>query len=145
MPDMVNPIPDGYHSITPYLVVPDIQVVLDFVQRAFDAEVTQLIKTPDGTPMHAEVQIGDSKVMMGQPRDGTAPMPAMLYIYVADTDATYQRALDAGATSEMAPEDQFYGDRNAGVVDTVGNRWWIGTHIEDVSPEELQRRAAARG
>lgn len=138
---MVDPIPDGYHTITPYLIVPDIQTVLDFVQGAFDAEVTMKINGPGGQPTHAEVRIGDSKVMMGQRPDG-GTMPAMIYVYVTDTDATYQRAIAAGATSEMEPSDQFYGDRNAGVKDQAGNLWWIATHIEDVPPDELQRRAA---
>ncbi len=93
--------------------------------------------------MHAQVKIGDSFVMMGEPMGEFQPMPASIYLYVEDTDATYQRALEAGATSIMEPADQFYGDRNAGVKDPFGNLWWIGTHIEDVSPEEIEKRAKA--
>jgi PhnB protein len=98
---------------------------------------------PDGTIAHAEVRIGDSAVMMGEPMGEQQPRPATLYLYVNDTDAVYQRALQAGATSLMEPADQFYGDRNAGVQDVFGNYWWIGTHKEDVSPEELKKRAEA--
>jgi uncharacterized glyoxalase superfamily protein PhnB len=97
--------------------------------------------TPDGTIMHAEVRIGDSPVMMGEARGEHKPMPGSIYLYVDDTDATYRRALQAGATSLMEPADQFYGDRSASVVDPVGNHWFIATHIEDVPPEELARRA----
>jgi uncharacterized glyoxalase superfamily protein PhnB len=140
----VKPIPEGYHSVTPYLVVPGAAKLLDFLKQAFDAqELYRPMQRPDGTIMHAEVRIGDSVVMMGEPMDQSTPMPAQLYLYVHDADAVYRRALQAGATSLMEPADQFYGDRNAGVQDPVGNRWWIATHKEDVSPEEIVRRAAA--
>lgn len=97
----------------------------------------------DGTIMHAEVRIGDSVVMMGESGGEFTPMPASIHLYVEDTDATYKRALRAGATSLREPADQFYGDRSAGVKDLAGNHWWIATHKEDVSPEELEKRAAA--
>jgi PhnB protein len=93
--------------------------------------------------MHAEVRIGDSVVMMGEPADESSLMPGMIHLYVDDVDTTYQRALQAGATSLREPEDQFYGDRSAGVRDAFGNVWWIATHKEDVSPEEMKRRAQA--
>ncbi len=117
--------------------------MIDFLKQAFDAEETERMARPDGTISHAEVRIGDSIVMMGEPTDRTETQPGHLYVYVDNTDATYQRALKAGAVSLMEPIDQFYGDRNAGVKDAFGNTWWIATHVEDVSPEELQRRAAA--
>jgi len=94
--------------------------------------------------MHAEVMVGDSPIMLGEPMGQFQPMPASIYVYVPDTDACYQRAIKAGAASLMEPADQFYGDRNAGVRDPAGNVWWIGTHIEDVAPEEIARRAAER-
>jgi PhnB protein len=138
----VKPIPDGFHSVTPYLVVPGVARLMAFLKQAFGAEETHpVMKRPDGTIMHAEMRVGDSILMMGEPMGKYAPMPSSYYLYVPDTDAVYQRALEAGATSEMAPATQFYGDRNAGVKDPCGNLWWIATHLEDVSPEELQRRS----
>ncbi len=139
----VKPVPDGYHSVTPYLVVQGVARLIDFLKQAFDAEEIERLPGPDGTIMHGEVRIGDSVVMMGDARGEFRPMPASLHLYVNDTDATYKRALQAGATSLMEPADQFYGDRNAGVKDSLGNHWWIATHKEDVSPEELARRAEA--
>ena len=138
----VKPIPDNYHAVTPYLMVEDVDKLIEFVKQAFGAEETERIQLPDGTVNHAEVRIGDSVIMMGKARDEFGPMSSMLYIYTEDTDATYERALQAGATSVMEPADQFYGDRNAGVKGPLGNLWWIATHIEDVSPEELKKRAA---
>jgi PhnB protein len=138
----VTPIPEGYHTVTPYLVVQGVAKLIDFLKRAFDAQELMRMPRPDGTILHAEVKIGDSIVMMGEATGEHKPMPGS-NLYVADTDATYKRALQAGASSTMEPADQFYGDRNAGVVDPVGNHWWIATHIEDVPPEELARRAEA--
>jgi PhnB protein len=139
----VKPIPEGYQRVIPYLVTPGVAQVIDFLKTTFEAiEVGQRTQRPDGAVMHAEVRIGDSTIMMGEPMAGFPAMPASLYVYVTDTDAAYQRALAAGASSISPPADQFYGDRNAGVKDPAGNIWWIGTHIEDVSHEEMVRRAA---
>ncbi len=138
-----KPIPDGYHVVTPYLIIRGVPGLIDFMTKAFQAEVLERMEAPDGTVMHAEVKIGDSMIMMGEASDKYPPMPAGLYLYVKDTDAVYRRALDAGATSLMEPADQFYGDRNAGVRDSSGNLWWIGTHIEDVPAEEMKKRAQA--
>jgi PhnB protein len=140
----VKPIPEGYHTVTPYLVVSGAAQLIDFMKQVFAAEELSRMARPDGTIMHAEVQIGDSRVMLGQAGGGTEPMPGMLHLYVEDTDVVYQRALQAGATSLREPEDQFYGDRIGGVADSFGNQWWLATHIEDVSPEEMARRAAAQ-
>lgn len=137
----VKPIPDGYHTVIPYFVVQGIPQLLRFLKQAFEAEEIERVARPDDTISHAEVRIGDSVVMMGEATDESEPMPGSIYLYVPDTDAVYKRALEAGATSLMEPADQFYGDRNAGVKDTSGNVWWIATHVEDLSPEELQRRA----
>jgi PhnB protein len=139
----VKPIPDGYHTVTPYLIVHGVPRLLDFLQQAFGA--TELIRAPrpDGSIMHAEVTIGDSRVMMGEPPTSSPSMPGCVHLYVVDTDALYHLALQAGATSLREPTDQFYGDRMAGVQDPVGNHWWIATHTEDVSPAELARRATA--
>ncbi len=138
----VKPIPEGYHSVTPYLVVPGVAGVIDFLRHTFGAEeVHERMTRPDGAVMHAEVQIGNSRIMMGEPAGPFPAMPGSLYVYVEVTDAAYRRALEAGGVSLMEPADQFYGDRNAGVKDPAGNYWWIGTHVEDVPPEEMSRRA----
>ncbi|HSF32548.1 MAG TPA: VOC family protein [Candidatus Tectomicrobia bacterium] len=139
----VRPIPEGYHTVTPYLIVQGVPKLLDFLKQAFDAREIMRLPRQDGAIMHAEVRIGDSAVMMGEAMGEHTPQPSCLYLYVEDADATYKRALQAGATSTMEPADQFYGDRHAGVVDPAGNQWWIATHIEDVPPDELARRAEA--
>lgn len=140
----VKPIPDGYHSITPYLVVPGAMKLIDFLKRGLGATVTEGPMTrPDGAVMHAEVRIGDSIVMMGEPMGDMPAMPATLYLYVPDVDAVYRQAIAAGGTSMREPADMFYGDRHGSVKDPSGNIWSIATHIEDVPREELARRAAA--
>ena len=143
MAGKVKPIPDGFHTITPYLTVPGVAKLIDFVKQAFDAKEIERMQRPDGTVQHAEVKIGDSIVMMGEPQGQWTARPGTLYVYVDDVDSTYRRAIDAGARSLTEPADMFYGDRNAGVEDPSGNSWWIAKHIEDVSAEELQKRAAA--
>jgi len=139
----VKAIPDEYHSVQPYLIVKGAAKLIDFMKQAFGATEKMRMGGPDGTIGHAEVQIGDSVVMLADANEMFPAMPATLLVYVEDCDAVYKRALAAGAKSERAPEDQFYGDRSAGVNDASGNRWYIHTHIEDVSPDELGRRAAA--
>ena len=139
----VNPIPDGYHSVTPYLTVADADRLMLFVKSAFGAQEVLAHRAPDGTIQHAESRIGDSIVMMGRVRGEMKPMPGMIYLYVPDVDAVYRAGLDAGGKSLREPADQFYGDRTAAVEDPCGNQWYMATHIEDVSPEEFQRRAAA--
>ncbi len=138
-----QPIPNGYHMLTPYLMVRDIPRMMDFLQRAFDAKVSHHIKLDDGTVMHADLVVGDSHVMIGQARDQWQPMPCGLVMYTPDCDAVYKRALDAGATSIQEPKNQFYGDRMGGVKDDAGNIWWISTHIEDMPDDEMQRRSQA--
>jgi uncharacterized glyoxalase superfamily protein PhnB len=139
----VKSVPEGYHTVTPYLVADDAKKLIEFVTRAFDAKVLEEMRREDGSIMHAELQIGDSRVMLGQSSEQHKAMPCGIYLYVPDTDATYKKALAAGGISTMEPADMFYGDRNAGVKDQNGNSWWIGTHVEDVSPEELKKRGAA--
>ncbi|MBL4656110.1 MAG: VOC family protein [Bacteroidia bacterium] len=133
--------PDGYQTAIPFLVVKDVDEVLEFTKKVFNAEEIEKITKPDGSVMHAEVRIGDSVVMIGPAHGDKEPITGMIYIYVEDTNATYQKAIDVGATSLMEPADQFYGDRYAGVKDSQGNTWWIATHIEDVSQEEIQKRS----
>ena len=138
-----KPIPEGYHTVTPYLVVPSAAKLIDFMKLAFGADEIQRHAQPDGTILHAEVRIGDSVIMLGDASVKFKPMPTMIHLYVDDTDATYRRALQAGASSVREPADQFYGDRSAGVKDNFGNQWWIATHKEDVPPEEIAKRAEA--
>jgi uncharacterized glyoxalase superfamily protein PhnB len=141
----VKPIPDGYHTVTPYLVVEGAAKLIDFLKQAFGAEEIFRMPGPGGQIGHAEVRIGDSVIMMSDATAEYRPMPSMIHLYVNDADAFYKRALQAGATSLREPADQFYGDRTAGVKDPVGNQWYIATHKEDVSFEELEKRAKAAG
>jgi PhnB protein len=136
--------PEGYHTVTPYLVVKDVAKLIEFIKHAFDGKLTEQMDQPDGSITHAEMRIGDSVVMMGQASENEPPTTTMLYLYLEDTDAAYRQSLSAGASSLREPRDEFYGDRSAGVKDAFGNQWWMATHIEEVSPEEMQRRAAAR-
>jgi uncharacterized glyoxalase superfamily protein PhnB len=137
----VNPIPQGYHTVTPYLVVSNVSKLIDFLKPAFGAEEMERQFRPDGSIAHAQVRIGDSIVMMGEPMNDGKLMPAMLHLYVLEVDNWYKRAIDAGGLSLREPEDQFYGDRTCGIEDPAGNQWYISTHIEDVSPEEIAIRA----
>jgi uncharacterized glyoxalase superfamily protein PhnB len=136
-------IPDEYGRVQPYLVVNGAAGVIDFMKTTFGAQERGRMPGPNGTIGHAEMLIGDSVVMLADAGPESPPMPATMVVYVEDCDATYKRALAAGGTSAQEPQDMFYGDRAAGVFDATGNRWWIHTHIEDVSPEEMERRAAA--
>ena len=142
----VKPIPDGYHTITPYFAVRDAAKLMDFLKRAFDAEEVDKLATPDGTVMHGQMKVGDSMVMIGHvPPDANYPlMPAMLYMYVKDADAAYRKAMQAGGKSVMEPIDQFYGDRSGAVEDPAGNQWWLATRKEDLTSEELMKRASQR-
>ncbi|HKD66984.1 MAG TPA: VOC family protein [Candidatus Binataceae bacterium] len=139
----VKAIPDGYHSVTPYLVVNGAAKLMDFLKQAFGAREMVRMPGPDGKIGHAELTIGDSPVMMADATTEYSAVHSVLHLYVEDTDATYRQALAAGAVSLMEPADQFYGDRRADVRDPAGNRWSIGTHKEDVSPEEMRRRVEA--
>ena len=136
----VKPIPEGYHSVTPYMICSGAAKLLDFAKATFDAQETFRMPGPNGTIAHAEFRIGNSMIMVSDGGNEWPPMPCSLYIYVDDVDGAYQRALKAGATSLKEPANQFYGDRSASVRDFAGNIWGIGKHIEDVSPEEMDRR-----
>jgi PhnB protein len=154
MASKVNPVPAGYHTVTPYLSLKGAAKALDFYQRAFGAEVVVRMDMPDGRVGHAEIKIGDSYVMladeMPEMADAAAKSPQTLggttcglMIYLDDVDARFQRALEAGGTVKRPVQDQFYGDRTGTLQDPFGHVWTIGTHTEDVSPEEMKKRMAA--
>jgi uncharacterized glyoxalase superfamily protein PhnB len=139
----VKAIPDGYRSITPYLVVDGASKLIEFLKRAFGAqEVFAPMVGPDGRIGHAEILLGDSVVMMADATPEWKALSSLIHYYVDDVDAVYRSALQAGATSVREPADQFYGDRSATVRDPLGNLWSIATHKEDVSRQELERRVA---
>jgi PhnB protein len=137
----VKPIPDGYHTVTPYITVDNAGQVIDFLKNAFDAQETFAMRDDKGNVQHAEVKVGSSMIMLGSAHDQWKARPANFYVYVEDVDAVYKRAVAAGGKSISEPETQFYGDRHGGVTDTQGNSWWIATHVEDVPPEDMERLA----
>ena len=139
----VDPIPPGHHTVTPYLFLNDAQAFIEFATRAFGARERSAMKDEQGAIRHAEIEIGDSRVMLSQATDEYRPSPLAMHLYVVDCDATYSAAIEAGAESTMEPADQFYGDRMAGVRDPEGQIWWIATHVEDVPQEKIERRAKA--
>ncbi|SHF41759.1 Uncharacterized conserved protein PhnB, glyoxalase superfamily [Fodinibius roseus] len=136
----VRPIPEGYHTITPYLIVDGAQAFIDFLQEAFNAQVESMMKSDDGLIRHSALRIGDSHLMVSSSTKDYPPTTFMLHLYVRDVDATYEQAIGAGGASLREPTDEFYGDRSAGIRDQWDNQWWMATHIEDVSEEELKRR-----
>ena len=138
----VKPIPDGFHTLTPYLIVEDAEKSIAFMEKAFSAQHQhEPTRRPDGRFMHATLRIGNSMLMIAEASERAKATPVMLYLYVPDVDAAYQKAMKAGATSVMEVADQFYGDRSGGVKDPAGNQWFLGTHIEDVAPAEMKKRA----
>ena len=147
----VKPIPEGYHSVTPYLTVDDASAAIEFYKRAFGATERVRMATPDGRVGHAELGIGDSILMLSDPFPQSSTKPpkelggttAGVFLYVEDIDAAFQQAVDAGATSVMAPEDMFWGDRFGTVADPFGHTWSLATHKEDLSEEQIAERAQA--
>lgn len=147
----IKPIPDGYHTATPYLVITNAAEAIEFYKKAFDATEIMRLASPDGKVMHAEIKIGDSPIMLcdecpdwnalsPQTIGGTA---VSIMLYVEDVDTVVNRAVAAGATLLMPVEDQFWGDRMGSVADPYGHKWSIATHTEDVTPEEIGIRAKA--
>jgi PhnB protein len=125
---MTNPIPEGFHTVTPYLLVKDAANLLDFVKRAFGAvQVKKPFEQPKGTIVNAQVKIGDSVVMFGEAPQEQGPTHSMLYLYVKDADAFFKAAVKAGAVSQHEMKDMFYGDRAGAVKDPAGNVWWIAS------------------
>ena len=148
---MTKPVPDGYHTVTPYLTVESAADAIEFYKRAFGAEETVRMNAPDGSIGHAELQIGDSKLMLSDPFPQSTVRPpterggptASVFLYVEDVDAAFTRAVDAGAKVEMELEDMFWGDRFGTVSDPFGHVWSMASHVEDLSPEEIEERAKA--
>lgn len=149
MAGKVKAIPDGYHTITPYLTVKGAGQALEFYSRAFGAQILYKMDSPDGRVMHAEMKIGDSIVMLGDEfpeQGGKSPQslggtPAGLLIYVEDVDAAFRRAVQAGARETMPVQDMFWGDRYGKLVDPFGHDWSLATHKEDLTPDEMAERA----
>ncbi|HEV7243131.1 MAG TPA: VOC family protein [Thermoanaerobaculia bacterium] len=147
----VHHIPEGYHSVTPYLVIDGAAAALEFYKKAFGAVEVMRMSSPDGRIGHAEMKIGDSFIMLADehPEMGhrgpksIGGTPVGIMIYVENADALFQAALAGGATEFRPMEDQFYGDRSGSITDPFGHNWTIATHIEDVAPEEMERRMKA--
>ena len=149
---MANAIPEGYHSVTPYLAVKDAAQAIDFYKRAFGAQEVARMPGPGGKGvMHAEIKIGDSHVMLSDefPGAGTSSPQSLggttcqLFLYVPNVDSAFQQAISAGAKSAMAPTDMFWGDRYGKLSDPFGHQWGLATHKEDVSPQEMKKRSEA--
>ena len=145
MPATATHRPAGFHTVTPYLIVEGAERLIHFLRSAFGAEELQRTPGPEGAIRHATLRIGDSVIEVSDARGPWKARTASLHLYIEDADAAYRLALDAGATSLYEPMDQPYGDRDAGVEDPWGNQWFVGTHREDVTVEEMARREAAAG
>jgi PhnB protein len=140
----VKPIPEGYNTFTPYFVVEGASDFIQFLNKAFDAQEMYRFPAPGGKLGHAEVRVGSSVLMLADTTPDYQASRMNAYLYVPDVDATYKKALSAGAQSKREPSNQFYGDRVATVIDRWGNSWSIGTHVEDVPPDEMERRMKAQ-
>jgi PhnB protein len=146
-----QPIPEGYSTISPYLAVDDAAEAIAYYKKAFGAQETVRMDAPDGKIGHAELKIGDSHVMLSDPFPQASTTPpkelggtsASIFMYVEDVDAVVQKAVDAGATVTMEVEDQFWGDRFGSITDPFGHIWSIATHVEDLTPEEIEERGKA--
>lgn len=151
MTDKVKAVPEGYHTATPYLTIRNAAQALDFYKRAFGATEVMRMADSNGKVGHAEIRIGDSAIMLSDEfpdMDARSPQmiggsPVMIHLYVEDVDALVKRAVEAGATLQRPVENQFYGDRAGKLADPFGHIWWIATHVEDVPPQEIEKRAAA--
>ena len=136
----IKPIRDGFHAITPYLFAQGASQLIEFISAAFGGEVTFRTARPDGAIVHAEMRIGDSMLMLAEPTGQFGPTPTSIYLYVTDSDAVYQSALDAGGVSVFPIMTLPSGERYGGIKDPCGNIWWVATHVEDVPPDEEERR-----
>jgi PhnB protein len=142
--DVIRPVPEGYRAVTSWIISRDTARLLDFVKEVFGAEVIARVPNEDGTIGHAEFRIGDSIVMAFDAKEGWPDTPGFFRLYVEDGDAVYRRALEAGAVSVTEMTDLFFGDRVGRVRDPQGNVWWIQARVEEVDPEELEKRAGEK-
>lgn len=140
----INPIPAGYNSVSVHLFVSDARAHIAFIQQAFSGDLREYVEGPDGRVVHAALRIGDSMVMLGECAPGQQLSRVTFYIYTPDCDAMFHSAVAAGGTVVRDLANQLYGDRNGGVTDRDGNEWWIGSHIETLSDEEIAGRYAAQ-
>jgi PhnB protein len=148
---MTQPIPEGYPRITPYLIVDGASAAIDFYTSVLGATERMRMSAPDDRVGHAELEIGDSVIMLADESpemDARSPRtvggtPVSLHVYVEHADSTFERAIGAGATALQQVEDKFYGDRSGSFEDPFGHRWHVATHVEDVPPGEMEKRAAA--
>src|SRR4051812_41589699 len=138
----VKPVPEGYHTVTPFLNVKGAAETIDFIKKAFGGEEKFRMPGPDGKIMHAEIRVGDSVIMVSDAQQMPA-MPGNLHLYVTDADAVFKRAVEAGGKVVLPIQDMFWGDRYGKLTDPAGNHWAIATHKEDVSPQEAAKRAQA--
>ena len=136
----LSPIRKGFRAITPYLFAQDAAHLIEFISKAFGGEESYRKERPDGAVIHAEMRVGDSMLMLGEATPQFGPMPASVYLYVTDSDSVYQRALSVGGISVFPIMTLPNGERYGGVKDPFGNIWWIATHVEDVPPDEEERR-----
>lgn len=151
MTTKAKPIPDGYHTVTPYLIMKNAANALEFYKKAFGATELFRMPGPDGRVMHAEIQVGDSRIMLADEcpeMNARSPQslggsPVSLLLYVQNVDSFFNQAVSAGAKVDRPIKDQFYGDRSGSLSDPFGHAWHVATHVEDVPPAELQKRAAA--
>ena len=147
MASQVKPIPDGYHTATPYLVVNGAARAIDFYKQAFGAQELFRMGGPDGKIGHAEIKIGDSPIMLSDEMmhnkspESLGGSPCGVFLYVQDVDAVFDQAIKAGAKEEMRPTNMFWGDRFGSLIDPFGHRWSLATHVEDVAPDEVEKRA----
>lgn len=131
---------EGFHSITPYIIVPNVRSLIEFLESAFGANLDNIKERSDESVMHAEMQIGDSKIMMGEPTETFGSMPGCIYLYVPDCNATYIKAIESGGKSIMKPANMPSGERYGGIEDLCGNQWWIATHLGELSDTVEEKR-----